>query len=341
LAAAVVAVPFTAIAACAPTASARRAQFVTEARVAMGSELRLTAWTRDEAAARAAFEQVFAEFNRLDALMSVWRAGSDVLRLNRAAGGAPVAVSPEVVDVLELARQISEWTGGKFDVSFGALAGLWKFDHDQDGRVPGAREIRARLPLVAYEAIEVHARASTARLARPGMRIHLGGIGKGYAVDRGAELLRHRGLTDFLIQSGGDSYAAGRPEGRRWRLGIRDPRGSEDESFAFMELTDAAFSTSGDYERFFIHQGRRYHHILDPDRGEPAAASRSVTIVANRAVIADALSTGVFILGPQRGMALIERLPNVEGIIVSATNDVLVSSGLAPHIAFRSPTDAP
>jgi thiamine biosynthesis lipoprotein len=307
----------------------------------MGSELRLSAWTTDETAARAAFEEVFKEFDRLEGLMSVWRKGSDVLRLNAAAGGDPVAVSPEVLEVLGLARQVSEWTDGKFDVSFGALSGLWKFDHDKDNRVPHADEIQARLPLVAYEDIELNERAGTARLARPGMSVHFGGIGKGYAVDRGAELLRRRGIADFLIQAGGDLYVAGQPEGRPWRLGIQDPRGPANQSFAIIELTNATFSTSGDYSRFFFHEGRRYHHLLDPDRGEPATGSRSVTIVTNRAVLADALSTGVFIVGPRKGMALIERLPDVEGIIVSAENHVLVSSGLARHVTWRTPTDAP
>jgi len=332
------------LAACAPpdtTSPDRGARPVTETRMAMGSELRLTAWTTDEAAARAAFKEVFDEFDRLENLMSVWREGSDVLRLNAAAGGDPVAVSPEVIDVLTLARQIGEWTGGKFDVSFGALSGLWRFDHDQDNRVPDADAVRARLPLVAYEHVELYARAGTARLARPGMSVHLGGIGKGYAVDRGAARLRAHGLTDFLIQSGGDLYVGGRPEGRPWRLGIQDPRGPANQSFAVLELSDGTLSTSGDYERFFFHEGRRYHHILDPDRGEPATASRSATIVSNQAVLADALSTGVFILGPERGMALIERLPDVEGIIVGADNEVLVSSGLAPHVTWRTPTDAP
>jgi thiamine biosynthesis lipoprotein len=314
---------------------------VTDARLAMGSELRLTAWTSDETVARAAFGAVFDEVDRLEGLMSVWREGSDVLRLNAAAGGAPVPVSPEVLDVLAAASQIGAWTGGKFDVSFGALSEIWRFDHDQDNRVPDPAEIEARLPLVAYERIEVNERAGTARLTRSGMRVHLGGIGKGYAVDRAAALFRSHGLHDFMIQSGGDLYVAGRRGNRPWRVGIRDPRGPADRSFASLDLTDGTFSTSGDYERFFLHEGRRYHHLLDPDRGEPATASRSVTIVTSRAVLADALSTGAFILGPRKGMALIERLPDVEGIIVSAENEVLVSSGLTPYVTIRTPTDAP
>jgi FAD:protein FMN transferase len=308
----------------------------------MGSELHLTAWTSDEAAATSAFEAVFAEFDRLDALMSVWRDGSDIVRLNAAAGVGPVPVSRDVRDVLLDARRISEWTGGKFDVTFGALSGLWKFDHDQDGTVPSPADILVKLPLIDYEQLVVDETASTAFLKRKGMRAHLGGIGKGYAVDRGVAILRTRGLRDFMIQSGGDMYVAGSRGDRPWRVGIRDPRGPADSSFAALDLTDAAMSTSGDYERFFIKEGKRYHHIIDPDLGQPATGSRSVTIVATRSVLADGLSTGVFLVGPDKGMTLIERLPGVEGVIVTEKNNVLVSSGLANRLVVKAPpTNAP
>jgi thiamine biosynthesis lipoprotein len=165
------------------------------------------------------------------------------------------------------------------------------------------------------------------------MRVHMGGIGKGFAVDRAATMLRSHGINDFLVQAGGDLYASGRRGDRPWRAAIRDPRG--EGNFAAMDLHDTTFSTSGDYERFFIEDGRRYHHILDPDTGEPARGSRSVTIVAPRAVIADALSTGVFIMGPEAGMALIEALPDVEGVIVADTGEVRVSSGLKQRLEMR------
>ena len=315
---------------------------VERAGVAMGSELRLTAWTKDEAAARAGFDAVFAEFERLEALMTVWRTGSDIERLNAAAGDHPVPVSPDVREVLRIARQVSEWTDGTFDVTFGALSDLWKFDHDQDNTIPDPVEVRRRLPLVDYRALEVDERAGTAFLKRKGMRAHLGGIGKGFAVDRAVKMLRDRGLRDFMIQAGGDLYVAGTRGDRPWRLGIRDPRGPSDRSFAMLDLSDGTFSTSGDYERFFIDDGRRYHHILDPRIGEPARACRSVTLVTDRAVLADALAKGVFILGPKAGMALIERLPGVEGVIVGANNEVVVSKGLKGRLQIISqPTDAP
>jgi thiamine biosynthesis lipoprotein len=316
---------------------------VERARVAMGSELRLTAWTADESAAIGAFEEVFAEFDRLESVMSVWREGSEVERLNAAAGQHAVPIGPDMVRVLRDARQVSDWTAGKFDVTFGALAGMWKFDHDQDNRIPDPQEVRARLPLVDYTALDVDERAGTAFLKRPGMRVHLGGIGKGYAIDRAVEILRGHGVRDFMIQAGGDLFVSGRRGDRPWRVGIRDPREPfdshalaqgrpADRSFAALDVTDATVSTSGDYERFFIQDGRRYHHLLDPDRGEPARGCRSVTIVTDRATIADALSTGVFVLGPSAGMALIERLPNVEGVIVTDHNEMMVSTGLRDRL---------
>ncbi len=324
------------LAACGASEPAAPAAKVERARVAMGSELRLTAWAADEAAAIAAFDEVFAEFDRLESLLSIWRDGSDVQRLNAAAGIHPVAVSPETLEVLAMARQIGDWTEGKFDITFAALSDLWKFDHDQDNSVPTPDAIRQRLPLIDYRRVELALNAHTAFITHEGTRVHLGGIGKGYAVDRAVAALRRRGLRDFMVQAGGDMYVAGRRGNRMWRLGIQDPRGPADSIFASLELSDATFSTSGDYERSFIKDGRRFHHIIDPILGEPASGCRSVTIVSDRAVVADGLSTGVFVLGPARGMALIERLPQVEGVIVTAENQVLVSSGLKERLEIIS-----
>ena len=317
-------------------APARRV-LIERTKVAMGSELRLAAWSDDEASTIAAFDGVFREFDRLEALLTVWRAESDVSRINAMAGKQAVRVSTETLDVLAAAAEVSTWTGGKFDITFGALAEIWKFDHDQDNTVPDRRAIDARLSFVDYTAVQIDRAASTAFITKTGTRIHLGGIGKGYAVDRAIALLRERGFTDFLIEAGGDLYVSGMNDGRPWKLGINDPRGPAGRAFATVELSNATFSTSGDYERSFIKNGVRYHHIIDPDRGEPARGCRSVTIVAERAMLADALSTGVFVLGPTAGMALVERLPGVEAVIVSATNDVLISSGLRGKVTMLAP----
>jgi thiamine biosynthesis lipoprotein len=329
---------------CAPKdALEQNAKLVERAHPSMGSEVQVSVWTADETSAAAACEAVFAEFARLEDLLSNWRDGSDVLRVNAAAGKHPVPVGTEIRDVLQTSRRISESTGGKFDVTFAALSGVWQFDYqNKDNSIPPHAEIERRRKLIDYRQLEVDEQAGTAFLRREGMVVGLGGIGKGYAVDRARDILRRRGFRDFLIQFGGDIYAAGHRGDRPWRLGIRDPRGPSDRIFAAMELSDSTFSTSGDYERFFIRDGRRYHHIIDPATGEPARESRSVTIVTDSATIADGLSTGVFILGPDAGMALLERLPGVEGVIVGANNEVLVSSGLQGRLTLLSqPGDAP
>ncbi|PYS01099.1 MAG: FAD:protein FMN transferase [Acidobacteria bacterium] len=314
------------------------AHLVDRTRSSMGTELRLTAWTNDEPGVVAAFEAIFREFDRLEGLLSNWQEDSDVQRLNSAAGQHPVRVGTELRDVLETARQVSDWTNGKFDVTFGVMSGLWKFDYqNQDGTIPDHREVVRRRSLINYRDIELDERNGTAFLRRHGMVVNLGGIGKGYAVDRARAILHERGFRDFLIQFGGDMYAGGREGDRPWKLGIQDPRGPANRIFATVDVSDSTFSTSGDYARSFIKDGRRYHHILDPATGEPSQGCRSVTIMTATATIADGLSTGVFVLGPERGMALIEQLPDVEGIIVSAKNALLVSSGLQGRMTLLSP----
>lgn len=316
------------------------AHIVARSGLAMGSSLTLMAWAEDEDATNRAFDAVFAEFDRLDHLMSVWKEGSDVLRLNAAAGDHPVPISRETMEALVTAHQISEWTHGKFDVTFGALADVWKFDQDQDDSVPSTAAIAARLPLIDYRKLVLDEAAGTAFLQQKGMRVHLGGIGKGYAVERAEGILRKAGLTNFSIQAGGDLYVAGKRGDRPWRLGIADPRNPDGEIFAKVELSDSTFSTSGDYERFFIKDGVRYHHIIDPANGRPATRSRSVTVVTKRPVIADGISKGVFLLGPEAGLALAAQVPDVEVVIVGADNKVYMSPGLKGRVEIvHPPTD--
>jgi thiamine biosynthesis lipoprotein len=331
------------VTACTQKADPPVSRLVERSAPSMGTELRLSVWTVDEPATLAAFEAIFKEFDRLEGLMSTWKEGSEIQRLNAAAGKHAVPVGPEIRGVLRSGRQVSEWTAGKFDVTWGVMSGLWKFDYqDKDGSIPDSQEVARRRKLIDYRELEVDEQAGTVLIRRQGMIVNLGGIGKGYAVDRGRDILLQRGFRDFMIQFGGDLYVAGKAGDKPWRLGLQDPRGPANQIFASVELSDSTFSTSGDYERFFIKDGHRYHHILDPATGEPAKGSRSVTILAPSAMIADGLSTGVFILGPEAGMALIERLPDVEGVIVGSDNKVLVSSGLEGRLTMLSPpTEAP
>ena len=322
-------------------AGADRAPHIVErAGTAMGSELRLTAWTADEAAASSAFDSVFAELERLDNLLSVWKPGSDVVRLNETAGTRPLPVAEDTRLVLAAAAEAFALSHGAFDVTFGRLAEVWKFDHDQDNSVPSRKDIEARLAFVDGRDVIVDRPPGTAFVTRKGVRVHLGGIGKGFAVDRAVEILRDLGLTDVMVQAGGDLFASGLREGRAWRLGIADPRDPAG-IFASLDVSDAAFSTSGDYERYFIADGVRYHHIIDARTGEPARGCRSVTVLAPTALTADWMSTAVFILGPAEGMALVERTPGAEAVIVTAENRVLVSTGLRAKLRIsRPPTDS-
>lgn len=307
---------------------------------AMGTQITITAYTDAPGAFESACKAAFDEFDRLEALLTVWRNDSDVSKVNAQAGKAAVKVGPETLRAVQVALRLAKATDGKFDVTFGALAGLWRFDHDQDDKIPTEAEIGARLPLVGWEMVEVDEAASTVKLAKPGVKLHLGGIGKGFAVDAAVALLEQAGLKDFMVQAGGDLYVSGRRGDRPWRVGIRDPRGERDAFFAAAEVENGTFSTSGDYERSFIHDGVRYHHILDPDLGRPARGVRSVTVMARDAVTADALSTGVFILGVKRGLEVVEGMDGVGAVIVDDHNEVHISSRLQGRVkVFRDPTD--
>jgi thiamine biosynthesis lipoprotein len=206
--------------------------------------------------------------------------------------------------------------------------------------VPPAAEIERRARLVDYRRVELDEAAGTVRLPEPGMMIGLGGIAKGYALAEAAEVLRGRGLEDFLLVSGGQVYAAGgRSEGgpgagedRPWRVGVRDPRGGPEDFFALLELADASASTSGDYERYFVAAGVRY-----PRTGRPARGLRSATVVSADAVLADALSTGIFVMGPEAGLALAERLPGVEAVLVDDEGEVLTTAGLEGRLEVLHP----
>src|SRR5215467_4206256 len=238
----------------------------------------ITAWTADESGANVAFDAVFQEMDRLEALLSNWRPTSDVEQLNAAAGKHPIRVGTDLRDVLRTAHQVSEWTGGKFDVTWGAMSGLWKFDYqNQDDTVPDPAQVARQRKLIDYRKVVVDEASGTAFIEREGMNVNLGGIGKGYAVDRARDILQRRGFHNFIVQFGGDMYVGGLQDGQMWRLGIQDPRGPANRIFAQIDLTDSTFSTSGDYARSFVKNGKRYHHIIDPVTGEPAPGCRSVT----------------------------------------------------------------
>ncbi|MCA9557745.1 MAG: FAD:protein FMN transferase [Myxococcales bacterium] len=289
----------------------------------------------------AAFAAVLAECDRLDALVSEWRPDTAVSRLNRSAGGDAVAVPAELMGLLKTAVELAALTEGAFDPTFATLADLWRLKPAADFRPPDAAVVKARLPAVGFRHLILDEAAGTARLDDARTRIGLGGIAKGYAVERAVALLRARGLTDFCLRAGGELYCAGdKAPGVPWTVGVRDPRDAE-AVVATLAVRDAAFTTSGDYERFAEHGGVRYHHILDLRTGFPARGVRSVTLLARRPTEADALSTGVFVLGVERGLALIERLPAAEAVIVDDAGALHVSSGLRGATTPPEPSPEP
>ncbi|MCG8422194.1 MAG: FAD:protein FMN transferase [Proteobacteria bacterium] len=306
---------------------------------AMGTRVSVSIWTDDEAAAATAAAAVFGEFHRIDHLMTTWLEESQVSRINASAGKGPVKVSDEVLTVLDKALEVSRKSGGAFDITVGVFRGLWKFDQDRDGTIPEMAQVRARLPLVGYRHVVIDRSRKTVFLRKAGMRITLGGIAKGYALDRAVSILHGRGFVDFILQAGGDLYVSGRRGDRAWRVGIRDPRGSHDATFAIAAIEDRTFSTSGDYERHVVKDGVRYHHILDPVTGTPVRRSRSVTVLAKDAITADAWSTALFVMGVERGLPMVEKIPGLDAVFVDTNNKVHVSSGLSGKIwIHRQPT---
>jgi thiamine biosynthesis lipoprotein len=284
----------------------------------------------------AAADVVFDVFREVDARMSEWKDTSPLSAVNAAAGGAPVAVPDDLRAVVRRGLEIGAMTDGAFDVTWAALWGLWDFKAAHP-RVPGDDEIAQRTALVDHRRVEIDDDAGTVRLPEAGMMIGLGGIAKGHALDRAAAALRARGVDSFLLSAAGQMMLGGQRGDRPWRVGIRDPRGAADDYFTFLEGRDVSVSTSGDYERFFVLDGIRYHHVLDPRTGRPARGVRSATVVSADATLADALSTALIILGPERGLALVERLDGVEAVIVDDDARIHVSTGLDGMLHPRHP----
>lgn len=309
---------------------------------AMGTYVTVWFWTDKEAEAAKAAESVFAEMKRLDQEMTTWTETSEVSKVNAAAGKAPVAVSDETFAVIERAQDIAKKSNGVFDISVGAFKGLWKFDEDMDGTLPEPAEVKKRLKLIGYKDVVLDKKKKTVFLKRKGMSITLGGIAKGYAVDKCVALLHKAGFDDFMLQAGGDMYVSGKKGTEPWVVGIRDPRGTD--LFAGMPIENHSFSTSGDYERGFVKEGVRYHHILDPRTGFPAHASRSVTIRAADAFTADAWSKVMFIYGWKDGLRLIEKykLSDFEVVWVDDKNEIHMTPKIEKELKIvKQPTAGP
>ncbi len=269
------------------------------------------------------FAEAFNEIRRIEKLMDVHNPESEISQVHRLAGKRPVKVSEEIFKVLKSSLEFSRFTSGAFDVSIRPLSHLWGMRRKLN-RILELKNIEEKLPLVNYRNIIMDERNQTIEFKRKGMAIDLGGVAKGYAVDQAIEVLKKRGIEAALINAGGDIRVMGK---RRWKVSLQHPR-KEDEVLAVIRLQDRAIATSGDYQRYFIKEGKRYHHIINPETGYPAIECMSVTIIASQAIQADILATSIFILGPEKGMKLIESSEDVEGIIIDAQGKIFFSSGL-------------
>ncbi len=301
-----------------------QAEWLRENENIMGTRVAVELWHEPgerQQAARCA-GRVFDEMRRIDALMSPFRPDSEVSAINRDAAIEPVAVSPELYALIQRSLEFSRLSHGAFDISFASIG--YRYDYRRGIR-PDDREIRAALDNIDYRQIEL--KDGHIRFRRPGMRIDLGGIAKGHAVDRSIELLRQCGIRNALVSAGGDSRLLGDRHGRPWIIGIRHPR-REGAVALRLPLDNSAISTSGDYERFFLSDGERVHHIINPRTGKSAHNSWSSTVIGPDATTTDALSTTLFILGAGAGIKLIDQLDGLDAIIIDDRGKIHYSSGL-------------
>jgi thiamine biosynthesis lipoprotein len=306
----------------------------------MGTRFSINVWVGEgaPAAAGVAIEAALAEIERIEQIMSEWRPSSELSQLNDAAGQEMRPLSPELFEVLQRSKTVAEATGGAFDPTFHGVGQLWKFE---PGAVPPTQEaIAAKLPLVDWRAIELDPNTQRGRLARPGMKVGLGAIAKGYGVDRASQVLKQHGFVHHIVEGGGDTYVSGTKAGGLWKVGIQRPDGPG--SIAAIPASDRAIVTSGGYQRFLEVDGKRYAHIIDPRTGWPldeASSAQSITVLAADATDADAYATAVAVMGPVKGLEFVEAHPQLDAVLLTRSGEVLVSRKLAPTLIW--PTDAP
>jgi FAD:protein FMN transferase len=306
-------------------------------RTLMGTSFQIRVVTRDADRGCEAIDAAFSEVARQEALFSEYRESSEVSAINRNAGRMPVEVDPEVFGLLQRSAAISRVTGGAFDVTFAGCGRLWSV---REQRIPDDESLAACMEHVGYARVQLDDRRAAVLLPDAGMRIGLGGIAKGYGVDRAADVLAARGMSSFVVDGGGDMRIEGRDVEGPWTVHIAHPRRT-DEVFDTIQLSHGSIVTSGDYLRYFERDGVRYHHILDPATGRPARRSVSVTVIAPTATEADGLATGLFVLGPERGLAVAAALPGVSVLYFAPDLSVHASPGFPRGLRAASQGPAP
>ena len=323
-----------------PPARAAAPVRVRETRMPMGTYMTMTVYAASQEAGRKAIAAAFARVEEAEAAISTWRKDSDASKVNRLAGGEPVAVDRRLVAVLRRACEVSAETGGAFDVTVGPLVRLYKRCYRRH-RLPTEEERAKAMALVGHRAIEVDAEAGTARLSRKRMRVDFGAIGKGYIVDEAVASLRGSGIRAALVDAGGDIYALGSPPGREgWLIGVRDPARPDEIRDERLLVRDRAVATSGDYEQFVVIDGRRCSHILDPRTGRPVEHMTSVTAIAPDATAADAYATACSVFGPEAAVAFAEKRPGVEVMLLHRKGERLAAARSSGFGRFIAPHDA-
>jgi thiamine biosynthesis lipoprotein len=286
----------------------------------MGTTVETTARSTDINYCKKALLAAYEEMQRIENLLSCYKDSSEISAVNRAAGISPVKVSYETLEMLKRAKAYCKKYNGVFDVTIGPLSDLWGFSEDKEIVLPEEKTIKKLAKLVNYNDMDINENDSTVFLRKKDMSIDLGGIAKGYAIDRGSSVLKDMGITNFILNAGGDIYVSGTKDKETlWKVGIKHPRNTND-LIAEFDLKDYAVATSGDYERFKIINGKRYHHILDPATGYPGTFSESSTILAPTAEEADATATYVFLLGWEK--VLNDKNINYPLLIVSSDGTI-------------------
>lgn len=291
----------------------------------MGTSVSVELWHDDAATGEQLVAEVIAEYRRIDALMSTYKDSSQITSVNLGAANGPVVISAELFNLIADSLEISRRSAGAFDISYESVGYMYDY---RAGQQPDNAAIASALPAIDYREIRLDFERSTVAFARPGMRINLGGIAKGYAVERAARWLRGQGVEYAVLNAGGDTRVVGDRRGQPWVIGIRNPR-SESDVVTRIPLVDEAISTSGDYERFFDENGERVHHIINPRSGRPTDELMSVTVIGPDAVLTDALSTTVFVLGAERGLELIDSYAAYEAVVIGRDGSLNYSQGLA------------
>lgn len=283
----------------------------------MGSRFEITAVHQNSEIARQAIDAAYAEIDRLESIISSWRSHSATSDVNHAAGRRAVEVPEELFNLIRRAQKVSVLTDGAFDITYDGFGKLWDFKSDVPV-IPSTGQIEKALDLVGYQNIILNPERKTVFLKKAGMKLGFGAIGKGYAANRAVFTLKKFGVTGGVVNAGGDMVLFGNPEyGDLWEVGITHPRDPK-RVYARLKLTEQAVVTSGDYENYFFHKGKRFAHILNPKTGYPVDFLQSVTVICPDGELADALATAVFVLGQEKGLSLVNKLKGVACMIIDA-----------------------